>query len=74
MAAAAAATSALRRDRLVIASGLAALVALSWLYLWIALLAGFVLAEKLFPAGRLIGQAAGIALVGVGSLAFAEFF
>jgi predicted metal-binding membrane protein len=34
--------------------------------LWVALIAGFVLAEKLLPAGRLVGRTAGIALAAAG--------
>jgi predicted metal-binding membrane protein len=34
--------------------------------LWVALIAGFVLAEKLLPAGRVVGRTAGIALAAAG--------
>jgi predicted metal-binding membrane protein len=34
--------------------------------LWVAVIAGFVLAEKLLPAGRLVGRTAGIALAAAG--------
>lgn len=33
---------------------------------WVALITGFILLEKLLPQGRLVGRAAGIALVGAG--------
>lgn len=39
---------------------------------WIALLAGLVLAEKLFPTGRLIGRAAGVLLAVAGILTMAD--
>jgi predicted metal-binding membrane protein len=34
--------------------------------LWVALIAGFVLLEKLMPRGRLVGRIAGLVLVGAG--------
>jgi predicted metal-binding membrane protein len=34
--------------------------------LWVALIAGFVLAEKLLPGGRLVGRTAGIVLAAAG--------
>lgn len=34
--------------------------------MWVAVIAGFVLLEKVVPRGRMIGHAAGIALVGGG--------
>jgi predicted metal-binding membrane protein len=34
--------------------------------LWVAVIAGFVLVEKLVPAGRTLGRVAGLALVAWG--------
>jgi predicted metal-binding membrane protein len=35
--------------------------------IWVALIAGFVLLEKLVPHGRLVARAAGIAFVSAGT-------
>ena len=38
---------------------------------WVAIIAGFVLLEKLFPKGQLVGRAAGLALIGLAGWTYA---
>ncbi len=57
----------LKRDRVITIAGLAALFVGGVMNLvWIAALAILVLVEKLLPAGRWIGRAAGIVLIAWG--------
>ena len=42
--------------------------------LWVAIVAGFILIEKLLPAGRLSGRFAGVGLTAVGLAALLRAF